>query len=403
MKTDHSHNTDTLSEIPTGDGSLDRRAALPIQKRFPRPPACEIISNLERLDAMAGEWRRLASESASPFHTFGWNRAWYRHFGGKKSRSMAVFVFRKNGVVVGILPCYRQGSELRLAGDDECDYQDILVEQDHLIPQMLMHLFSLLRKYHCDLHFACLSDKGRLHRYIDTTAVKLGYPHCSRQHCPCPWFGMKGSGDEFLRNQKPRVRKRIRAALRRTDKIAPAYQCRIHQGSEITPDLIDRLADLHIRNQYRKKGASVFSNPDFRRFLLEASLREDTGLRIASLQTAGGKLIAFDIGFERRKRFSVYIGSFEAEYSSCSPGTALLYHQIEEWTERGMEIYDFLCGNESYKYDYAEGEYHTGCHRVFRKSWFNRARVVGLEAEVRCRRIAKKILTRLGLIHFFIH
>lgn len=365
---------------------------------------CSIITNLEDLDAIAEDWRRLAGDETAPFHTFGWNRAWFRHLAVKnKSIAPAVFVFSNEESIIGILPCYRLGAELRLAGDDECDYQDILVKDETLIPRMLSHVFKYLREEGCDLHFGCLVTSGKLLMPLRMTAQKHDLPQFSRRYGPCPWFELGNNAEEFLAKLKAKVRKRIRAALRRIEKQAPGYQCNFHQGTEITPVLIEQIAALHIRNQYRKQGKSIFEETTFRNFIAEIALRPDAGLRVVTLETDQGELIAFDLGFERGQRFSAYLGSFENEYSSSSPGTVLLYLQIEEWTKRGVEIYDFLCGNESYKYDYAEGEYRTACQRVFRKSALGRFRVTLLELEVKARKTIKSILTKLGLVRFFIN
>jgi len=373
------------------------------ETKFLRSLGCEIITDLERLDVFAEDWRRLAGNDVSPFHTFGWNRAWYRHLAGrKKSVKIAVFVFWRKGAVVGILPCYQKGSELRLAGDEDCDYQDILVREEKIIPQMLARVFTYLKKENCDLHFCCLADTGKLLHQLNIAAKKLEYPNFSRKSCPCPWFEMGENGETFLAKQKTKVRKRVRAALRKMEKHAPGYRCRIYEEGEINPNLIERIADLHIRNQYRKQGKSVFESQKFRDFVAEAALRRDVGISIVTLENEQGELIAFDLGFQRGKRFSVYLGSFEAEYSSCSPGTVLLYLQIEEWTKRGVEIYDFLCGNESYKYDYADGEYLTVCQRVFRKKPLSHFRIALLETKMKTRHLAKKVLEKLGLLHFFV-
>ena len=213
---------------------------------------------------------------------------------------------------------------------------------------------------------------------------------------------MAANSDEFLAKLKSKVRKRIRAASRRMEKQSPGFQCNFYQESTITPELIEKVADLHIRNQYRKQGKSILEDASYRHFLTEVGLRPDAGLRIVTIEDAEGKMIAFDLGFERGDRFSAYLGSFETEYASCSPGTVLLYLQIDEWTEQGLKVYDFLCGNESYKYDFADDEYFTVCQRVFRKSISGRAKVSLLETELKARKLAKKVLTKLGLIQYFV-
>ncbi|HRQ90779.1 MAG TPA: hypothetical protein PLA50_18460, partial [Bacteroidia bacterium] len=70
-------------------------------------------------------WRGFVSPEAPPFQTYAWNLAWYRTYSGGRLQPL-VFELRQGDRTAAILPCYRDGRILRLAGDRICDYQDAI-------------------------------------------------------------------------------------------------------------------------------------------------------------------------------------------------------------------------------------------------------------------------------------
>ena len=88
------------------------------------------------------------------------------------------------------------------------------------------------------------------------------------------------------------------------------------------------------------------AHADFFRRLAGAGL-----LRVASL-SAGGRLLATHLGALEAGRFYYWIPAYDPELTFFSPGRLLLDFMLKESQARGGE-FDFLIGDEDYKWHYA--------------------------------------------------
>jgi CelD/BcsL family acetyltransferase involved in cellulose biosynthesis len=86
-----------------------------------------------------------------------------------------------------------------------------------------------------------------------------------------------------------------------------------------------------------------------------AMLRElsRSGLLIASSLIAGERLIAVHLGVHWRRRFFSWVPAYDREVLVLSPGRLLLEHLLVESHARDDAEFDFLLGDEPYKYYYA--------------------------------------------------
>jgi CelD/BcsL family acetyltransferase involved in cellulose biosynthesis len=81
-------------------------------------------------------------------------------------------------------------------------------------------------------------------------------------------------------------------------------------------------------------------------------LRDAGVARVASLR-AGPTLVASDICLVHDGRVSGWIASYDDAFAAFSPGRLLLEHLIETTFTDGHREFDFLVGNERYKWVYA--------------------------------------------------
>ncbi|MDA7920317.1 GNAT family N-acetyltransferase [Verrucomicrobiales bacterium] len=264
---------------------------------------------------------------------------------------------KRNAQVVALLPCYRNGSRLRLAGDALCDFQDIISLTQEDAEQFMIELFSHARKENLHFHFHQLSNRGNLCPLIKIYANSTGFDYYQKTIGPCPWFKLAEDGETFLVATKAKLRKRVRRALRKLEELAPEHKYSILDHSQITSSTIDDIAALHKRNQHRKEGDSIFENQSYRKFIPEAAQEPDTGIHIIEVRAKSGELIAFDFGFHADSRFYAYLGSCDEPSSGGSPCVCFLHWQMDKLPLMGIRDYDFLCGSEGCKFDYAEDHY----------------------------------------------
>jgi CelD/BcsL family acetyltransferase involved in cellulose biosynthesis len=120
--------------------------------------------------------------------------------------------------------------------------------------------------------------------------------------------------------------------------------------AQMTTDAVDLLFSLH-ESRYHRKGDSTFErhvHADFHRALIEAS-RDGHGPAMV-VATRDGQPIALQYGFLWRSTFHQYQGGWDASYANRSIGTVVVAEAIRLARQNGVRYFDFLRGEERYKY-----------------------------------------------------
>lgn len=356
----------------------------------------EVVRNLEGLDDLSSDWRKLARDSPAPFLAYSWNRSWFQCY-GKDYDEILIFVHRVDGKVTAILPCYRRGSEIRLAGDSTCDFQDIIARTITDAAKVLAGAAEWLRDRRAGFRF-CFPKSSSL-GWISRIASRpdllpprfLTFSKC---FAPCPYVSIEKGFESYLSVLPGKIRQEFRRSLRKLNTALPGVHHHIHRGKEITADLVDEVAAFHERH-FRMKGEDPLASDRLRRHLAMIAASEDVGLQVATLRN-GADLLAVDIGFAVGGRYSGFLCGFDPAYSALAPGKCLLLSRIDEWVERdGIRVLDFLSGDESYKRRFTEGEaYEVSSIWMFPDRPANRLRRLTLEGMARAKKRVKRLVWR---------
>jgi hypothetical protein len=103
--------------------------------------------------------------------------------------------------------------------------------------------------------------------------------------------------------------------------------------------------------QYLASGyEDLFRDVKNRRLFTELQAR---GLVLVSSLSAGDRIIAVHLGASHGGRLYWWVPSYAPELARFSPGRLLLESLIQASFERGDEVFDFLIGDEAYKWHYA--------------------------------------------------
>lgn len=100
-----------------------------------------------------------------------------------------------------------------------------------------------------------------------------------------------------------------------------------------------------------------FASPRNRQLLHR--LVERGHLRLSTLM-AGDRPIAALLGCTEGTRYSCWVTAYDAVLGAYSPGALLFEHQMRHGWDQGQTEFDFLIGDEGYKYHYATDERHIG-------------------------------------------
>jgi CelD/BcsL family acetyltransferase involved in cellulose biosynthesis len=117
-----------------------------------------------------------------------------------------------------------------------------------------------------------------------------------------------------------------------------------------------------------------------------------TGLLRFDELWAGGECHASIYGFDNGETFYYYNTGYDPEWASYSVGLVLTGLSIRNAVERGVGTYDFLRGDEAYKFDWANKMQQLVNVTLARNTVVARLAVSLADANARSRSVAKALL-----------
>ncbi len=324
----------------------------------------EEIKTTRGLAAIADEWKQLqeACSPLTPFQTWEWNSLWWQHFGRGKSLRLILFREAETKKLCGVAPLYisrHRGLPLRRLtwlGNGNSDYLGILAlstHQDIVVSSFKHYLAHILRGWdYADLPQQRF-DSPLLHSLHSPDLVLEILPQE-----PCPILMLPTSWDVLMQQ----LGKKMRSNLGYYDRLL----LRTHADAEYSVATQENLElgmtalfDLHQRRWNARWLPGVLGKPRVQRFHRDiARVFLDRGWLRLHLLSIEGRIRAVIYCFAVQGRTFYYLGGFDPELSRLSIGTLLNGRAIRMAMEEGNAEFDFLRGNESYKYRW-QPEVHT--------------------------------------------
>jgi CelD/BcsL family acetyltransferase involved in cellulose biosynthesis len=306
------------------------------------------LAGREAFPGLRDEWNDLCRrmEYATPFATWEWADGWLEVVG--RDSDVLIAIARRNGRAVGILPLTRQGSVLTMIGVDR-------LYPDHLA---LLSAGEETRDLLALLLRAALSAAGGRARIdlpmvaagsaMDLACADAGLPVRVRQSGIAPYLPINGSFDDFLKGLSSNERYKIR---NRTKKMlaVPGVRFGAVAQAEI-PAVLGRLRELHASRATQKGIESSFDRDDVQRFharLVAALPVEALAFRCL---WSGDEIFAVFYGFTLQGRLFYFQLGYDPAWSERSPGIVLLSEVIRDAHERGCTEFNFLQGDEPFKW-----------------------------------------------------
>ena len=320
------------------------------------------ISTQNEFDNLAEEWNELltcCSASHVPFLRHEYLSTWWKTLGGGEWQQgeLNIAVARgENGELVGIAPLFSTNNldgtpALMLLGSVEIsDYLDLIVREDALTAfatQLLKYLsdnnspaWEVLDLYNI------LEDSPTLPALAEG-AESLGWVLHREQMQHCPYIPLPGNWDEYLAGIHKKQRHEIRRKMRRANEFAVPTSWYIVEDESALDNEIEDFLDL------------MAQDPDKAQFLTDVMRTQMRNAVHAAFQagwlqlaflTTGDKKAAGYLNFDYADHIWVYNSGLNFNYRELSPGWVLLGHLLKWANENGRKYFDFMRGNEAYKY-----------------------------------------------------
>lgn len=308
---------------------------------------------------LKGEWNLLLDDTAChvPFLRYEYLSQWWETRGGGEwpDAQLCLVTAHENGRLLAAAPLFVANHEgkprLLLVGSIEIsDFLDLLVRPADL-PQFLEALLPFLRQ--ADLpHWEALDlynllDSSPTLAALEQVAAHLGWRFCVEPLQHSPYIPLPGDWDAYLAGIDKKQRHEIRRKMRRLEEAAVAARWYIVNQRDGLEDEIQAFIDLMSQDEQK----AAFLTHAMRRQMLETMICAfDEGcLQLAFLEINGQKAAAY-LSFDYLKRLWVYNSGVDRSFMEYSPGWVLLGYLLRWANENGYTEFDFMRGNEDYKY-----------------------------------------------------
>jgi len=320
-------------------------------------------------------WNSLVEQSIAdtPFSRYEYLSEWWKTLGGgewKQARLVLVSA-TENDQLVGIAPLfvteYDGQQALMLVGSIEIsDYLDLIVRADDLprfISGLLDFLTSSLTDNWSAIDWYNIPDASPTRAALKAEFEKRGWAYQAEIYRPTPYIPLNGSFDEYLSRLDKKQRHEIRRKMRRA---AESGRVRFY--------VVDKNAD--IETELEGFFHLMIQDPNKAMFLRDA-MRDQMSTTIRAAHEQGylwlgflevdGVKVAASLNFDYKNKLWGYNSGVSREFMELSPGWVLLAHTIQWCCEHNRHEFDFMRGDEEYKYRFGGVNRYVMRERVTRK------------------------------------
>ncbi len=321
----------------------------------------------------AATWNALVEQSIAdtPFSRYEYLSEWWQTLGGGewnveeggRPPVLVLISAAENDQLIGIAPLfiteYDGQRALMLVGSIEIsDYLDLIVREAD-VSRFVAGLFDFLPFDAAQGELSSFEDRWSAldwYNLPDTSptlaalraeAEKRGWTHHEEIYRPTPRIPLNGSFEDYLARIDKKQRHEIRRKMRRAAESEKNVRFYIVDGNENIDSEINAFFDLMVQSPDKEK----FLHPAMREQMTATfqNAHRQGYLWLAFLEVDGATTAA-SINFDYRNKLWGYNSGVSSEHRELSPGWVLLAHTIQWCCDNGRYEFDFMRGDEEYKY-----------------------------------------------------
>jgi CelD/BcsL family acetyltransferase involved in cellulose biosynthesis len=316
-----------------------------------------IYTDASAFDTLEPEWDDLLERSVNPpfFMRYSYQRTWWQCLGNDDL--ILIAVRNEAGQLVGLAPLYGAANasgqrELSFVGCvDISDYLDLLVDKDYVeaFHQALLDCLGSAngpawdKLYLCSLPFDSIT-----HIQLAEAAKAHGWQVTVTQQDVCPVITLADNWENYLAGINKKQRHEIRRKIRRIERDAETRWYAIDSADGLA-EAMDTFIDLHQKSTQDKED---FWSDELIRFFKAVAfeLARAGWLKLYFIEVNGVKAAAM-LCFDYDNEFLLYNSGYDPEqFAHLSPGNVLTAYTIQDAIRLGRRRYDFLRGDEVYKF-----------------------------------------------------
>jgi len=304
------------------------------------------------------EWNQTLAQSQfdSVFLRYGFQQAWWEHLGGGEweNGSLRIITAKDDGDLVGIAPLFltevNGERQIHFIGSLEiCDYLDFIVPAEKS-QEFISHALEIANEGADKIILYNIPDQSPTLKVLKEMAGAGNWSVETEKAYHTPAIALPEDWDTYLMGIDKKQRHEIRRKIRRVEGSEEDQVSWHIIGSD--DDLDKAIIDFTSLMENNTDKANFLR--DEMRLQMDSIMRwaADEGILQLAFLTINGKNAAGYISFDYDDRIWVYNSGFSPGYGYYSPGWVLLAYLIQHAIESRKTYFDFMRGDEKYKYKF---------------------------------------------------
>ncbi len=310
----------------------------------------KVLKTLDECEALRSSWENLVAsmDYPSPFVHPDWILTVFK--ANEDRWAPYIVLVKHNDDLLGLLPLYKvrinSMRELRYAGDRYnpdplglcCNVED----RGRCVKAIKDYLFQ--SNQWDVLYLKCLL-------YDEIKEWNSAAREVYYRKIIAPFLLLPESFNAYLKSFKRKKRYNLNSSVRKFEKAGGKY-CAA-ENSHDAQEILKYLFNLHEKRSVERGIVSSFTGEHILNFhhTVVEEMMEKVWLRFLELE---GDIIAILYGFLLHERFFYYQIAHDPKFRAHSPGSILLYNVLKECCAKGVKEFNFLQGDESYKWQWTK-------------------------------------------------
>ena len=320
----------------------------------------KLITTIDEMENLSDSWNTILDSSGIqvPFLRYEYQRIWWETKGGGewKNAELAIAAAFQNGKLMGIAPLFFSRNKenepaLLLIGSIEVsDYLDIIIQPEKnasFIKELFEFLDSPAAPPWKVLDWCNILESSLTLPSMEDAAKRKGwYFSCEiLQHSPR--ILLPGDWEAYLGGIDKKQRHEIRRKIRRLEEFGIPNRFYFVEDESTLRDEAEAFMKLMAQDPEK----AAFLTPSMKEFL-HGVIRcafDVRCLQLAFLEINGEKAAAY-LNFYYSDSVWVYNSGLNRQFNEYSPGWVLLAYLVKWANEHQAKEFDFMRGEEEYKY-----------------------------------------------------
>jgi CelD/BcsL family acetyltransferase involved in cellulose biosynthesis len=321
----------------------------------------EVIKTPEEMALRAEEWNTLLNFSAShvPFLRHEYLTTWWKHMGGDEwdSGELHIVIARQeDGNLAGIAPLFfthnldDEPALMFLGSIEISDYLDVIARPEDLEPftqAMFEHLGGTDAPGWEILDLYNISHESPTLPALASAAETLGWRFEQEKIQPCPHIPLSDDWDAYLASMNKKYRRDLTRKMRRMENHFIPASWRIVENGDSLDSELDTFFAMMVQDAQKRAFLTDAMETQMRAIVHTAS---QGGWLLFAFLEVGGKPAASQLNFDYENRIYSYNSAIAMDFYDLSPGQVLLGHLLNWSIDQGRDEFDFMRGDEGYKY-----------------------------------------------------